>query len=224
MTAAADFSDVETWIFDLDNTLYAPRFNLFDQVDERIGGFIARHLGVDRDAARVIQKAYFREHGTTLRGLMLNHGIDPGEFLSFVHDIDVTPVPPSPRLDAALSRLEGRKLIFTNGSTAHAENVMRRLGVSHHFDDIFDIVAADYLPKPDPVPYAVLVARYGIAPERSVLIEDIARNLEPAAALGMTTVWLRNDSEWGRAGSDGDYVDHVIDDLEAWLEGLVGAN
>ena len=217
---AALFADVDTWVFDLDNTLYPARYNLFELVDRKIGAFVAALLGVDRGAARRVQKSYFREHGTTLRGLMLNHGVDPQAFLEFVHDIDVARVPPSPDLDAALARLDGRKLVFTNASARHAERVMERLGVAHHFEGVFDIADAGYVPKPHPETYAAMVARFAFDPRAAAMIEDIARNLEPAAAIGMTTVWLRNNSEWGREGSDGAYIDLVIDDLAGWLAGL----
>ena len=218
---AADFAHVETWVFDLDNTIYPARYNLFDLVDVRIGAFIADLLDLDAVAARCVQKDYFRRHGTTLRGLMLHHGVEPDVFLDYVHDIEVDRLPPSPELGAALDRLAGRKIIYTNGSAAHAERVLERLGVAGHFEGVFDIAAGDYLPKPDPAPYRTLVERFDIAPAAAAMVEDIARNLEPAAALGMTTVWVRTDSDWGREGSGGEYVHHVIDDLAGWLGDLV---
>ncbi|MFQ5785509.1 MAG: pyrimidine 5'-nucleotidase [Alphaproteobacteria bacterium] len=214
---------VETWVFDLDNTLYPARHNLFELIDRRIGEFIAALLDLDRDAARRVQKDYFRRYGTTLRGLMLNHGVNPAAFLDFVHAIDIDRLRPSPRLARALSRLDGRKVIFTNGSTQHAERVTARLGVRRHIDAIFDIVDADYLPKPNLEAYRALLARHRIEPRAAAMVEDIARNLKPAAALGMTTVWVRTDSAWGREGSDGDHIDHVIDDLAEWLDEIVEA-
>ena len=217
-----EFAHVETWIFDLDNTIYPARHNLFDQVDVRIGAFIARLLDLDAVAARRIQKQYFREHGTTLHGLMLNHDIDPHDFLDFVHDIDVACIPPDPGLDQNLEQLGGRKVIFTNGSTGHAENVLKRLGIAGQFDGIFAITDADFVPKPEAAPYATLVERFAIDPARAVMVEDIARNLEPAAALGMTTVWVRTDSVWAAAESEKDYVHHTIDDVADWLALLVG--
>ena len=217
-----DFEHVETWVFDLDNTIYPARFNLFDQVDVRIGAFIARLLDLESGAARRIQKQYFRDHGTTLRGLMVNHDVDPHEFLGFVHDIDVGCIPPNPDLAHNLGRLHGRKVIFTNGSTDHAENVLARLGVAQRFDGIFAITDADFVPKPETAPYAALIERFNIDPRRAAMVEDIARNLEPAAALGMTTVWVRTDSVWGSEGSANDYVHHVIDDVAEWITGLVG--
>ncbi|WP_035691477.1 pyrimidine 5'-nucleotidase [Azospirillum halopraeferens] len=217
-------TDIEVWIFDLDNTLYPASCNLFAQVDRRIGEFIAMHFGIPRDEARALQKRYFRDHGTTLRGLMVEHDIDPVPFLDHVHAIDVTPVPPSPRLDRALDRLPGRKVIYTNGSTRHAANITDRLGISRHFDTVYDIVEAGYVPKPDPRPYRTLVERHGIAPTRACMVEDIARNLVPAHAMGMTTVWVRTDADWARPDrggvGSGSHIDHAVDDLVAWLEGI----
>ena len=219
---ATDFHHVETWVFDLDNTIYPARFNLFDQVDVRIGAFIANLLDLDPVAARRIQKQYFRDHGTTLSGLMQNHGVDPTEFLDFVHDIDVACIPPDPLLNQNLERLPGRKVIFTNGSTGHAENVLDRLGIARHFDGIFDIEAADYVPKPEAAAYRNLIERFRIEPHKAVMVEDLARNLAPAAALGMTTVWVRTDNAWAADGSAEDYVHHVIDDVADWITSLVG--
>jgi putative hydrolase of the HAD superfamily len=214
---AAALRRAETWIFDLDNTLYPASCNLFAQVDKHIGEFIARLLKVDADEAYRIQKQYFRDYGTSLRGLMLHHQVDPQIFLEFVHTIDVTPVTPSPELDQALGRLPGRKIVFTNGSAKHAENVMARLGISHRFDAVFDIVAADYFPKPEPFVYDILVRRHWIDPQRAVMIEDLPKNLLPAHQMGMTTVLVRTEAEWAQDGIAGEHVHHVIDDLVAWL-------
>ena len=210
---------IDCWIFDLDNTLYPASCNLFDQVDQRIGAFIADLLQVDAAEAKRLQKHYFSWYGTTLRGLMDHHGIAPGTFLDYVHAIDVSPVPPSPALDAALRALDGRKLIFTNGSVAHAERVMARLGVAEHFTGVFDIVAANYQPKPNPATYAALIERHGVDPRAAAMFEDLPRNLAPAAALGMTTILVRTQSEWAAIDEPGDHIHHVTDDLVAWLEG-----
>ncbi len=214
---ARSLAGITDWIFDLDNTLYPARCNLFAQVDRRIGQFIEGRLGLDMVEARLLQKRYFREHGTTLAGLMANHAVDPGAFLEFVHDIDVSPVEPSPLLDQALSRLPGRKFIFTNGSTAHADRVTGRLGVTHHFEGVFDIIAADYRPKPDPETYDKLIRQHGIVPTRAAMIEDLPRNLRPAAALGMTTVLVLTGEEWAETDAAGDHIHHVTDDLVGWL-------
>lgn len=225
--APAPLDHIETWVFDLDNTLYPASSNLFAQVDRRIGEFIANHFDMPYEDAKRKQKGYFREYGTTLRGLMTEHDIDPAGFLDYVHDIDVTPVAPSAALDDALARLPGRKLIYTNGSERHALNVMDRLGITARFDGIFDIVAADYVPKPDPRPYGVMVERHGVDPRRAVMVEDIARNLVPAAAMGMTTVWIRSEADWshpeGTGVGTGSHIHHVVDDLVDWLARVADA-
>jgi len=210
-------SEVADWVFDLDNTLYPARCRLFDQVDRRIGLFIQERLGLDAAAARLLQKRYFHQHGTTLSGLMTHHGIEPELFLEFVHDIDISPVEPSPALDSALARLPGRKFIFTNGSNAHAARIMDRLGVARHFDAVFDIADAGYLPKPAAETYDRLISRHAIEPGRAVMIEDLPRNLRPAAALGMTTVLVLTGEEWAETDKAGDHIHHVTDDLVGWL-------
>jgi putative hydrolase of the HAD superfamily len=222
-TDRLDPAAIETWIFDLDNTLYPAGSNLFAQIDQRIGEFIRDYLEVDAVAARKLQKSYFHEQGSTLRGMMLAHDLDPAPYLDYVHDIDLAPTAPSPVLAAVLAALDGQKRIFTNASTGHAQRVMERLGVGHHFEAIFDIAAANYVPKPYVEPYRQLIAEYGIDPESAVFCDDIARNLAPAAALGVTTVWVRGNSAWSPdepTETEG-YVDHVTDDLATWLGGVV---
>jgi putative hydrolase of the HAD superfamily len=217
---ARDLRQAETWIFDLDNTLYPASCNLFAQVDQHIGEFIAGLLKVETDEAYRIQKQYFRDYGTSLRGLMIHHDVDPRLFLDFVHAIDVTPVQPSPALDRALGLLPGRKIVFTNGSAKHAENVMARLGVSHRFDAVFDIVAADYFPKPEPFIYDLLVRRHWIDPKQAVMVEDLAKNLLPAHEMGMATVLVRHAADWAQDGADAVHVHHATDDLVAWLSDI----
>jgi putative hydrolase of the HAD superfamily len=216
---------IDVWLFDLDNTLYPASCRLFDQVDVAMGRYIADMLSLEPQEARALQKRYFREHGTTLRGLMDNHDIDPHDYLAAVHDIDLTPVAPNPRLDAALARLPGRKLIFTNGSVPHAQGVMDRLGVARHFEAIFDIVASDFVPKPEMAPYRKLLAEHAIDPTRCFFAEDSARNLVPAHDLGMTTLYVRHQAEWNvDAHDDAAYIHHRCDDLTAWLESVVGTD
>jgi len=222
-STAARLHAAEAWVFDLDNTLYPASSRLFDQIDRRMTSFVADFLDLDPVAARKVQKTYFREHGTTMRGLMDRHGLDPAVFLDFVHDIDLSPIAPCAILAAALDRLPGRKIIFTNGTVGHADHITRHLGIDAHFEGVFDIVSSDYVPKPNPQVYDRLVADFGIDPERTVMVEDMAKNLAPAAALGMTTVWVRTDSDWGVEGADGGHVDHVVDDLSAWLDAVVSA-
>ncbi len=212
---------IQAWVFDLDNTLYPASTNMFEQIDKRMCAYIAEYLEVPPAQAYRIQKSYFREHGTTLRGMMERHGMDPGPYLDYVHRVDMTAIDPAPTLDAALARLSGRKLIFTNASADHAERVMDRLGVARHFEGIFDIAAADYLPKPDPRVYAKLISDYSLDPASSVLIEDVVRNLGPARDLGMTTVWVETDTPWAVADRENQRPDFIVDDLADWL-GRVG--
>ncbi len=226
---ASSFAHVETWVFDLDNTLYQARHRLFDQIDERMGTFIASRFAVDRSEARRIQKDYFFRYGTTLRGLMSEHGVKPNDFLEFVHDIDHSVLPADEMLAAALDKLEGRKLIFTNGTVAHAESVLNAAGIAGRFDDIFDIAASDYEPKPAAEPYRKFIAETGFEPKSAAMFEDIARNLEVPHGLGMVTVLVADTENHDGAminHLNGDaegapYVHHVTDNLGEFLHRLV---
>jgi putative hydrolase of the HAD superfamily len=208
---------VETWVFDLDNTLYPASSGLFPLVQERMNAYICRLLGVTLDEAKVLRAQYFREHGTTMHGLMAVHRIDPHEFMAFVHDVDLACVPANPALVQALQALSGRKLIYTNGSVPHAENLLRHLGISHHFDDIFDIVASDFAPKPAMAALRLFIDRFGVKPAGALMVEDMAKNLAPAAELGMTTAWVKTDVDWAAIASGADHINYVVDDLAAFL-------
>ena len=212
-----DWKCVKYLIFDLDNTLYPAKCNLFSQIDVKMGEFICDYLDVEHAEAKGIQKQYFHEHGTTLNGLMHHHNMAPKSFLDFVHDIDYTAVVQDDRLNQALDKLSGKKYIFTNGTVSHADSVLARLGVGHHFEDIFDIVASDYIPKPDSAPYEKFVSDYKVRADTAVMVEDMAKNLSHPAVMGMQTVWVKTDSDWAQAGSDGDHIHHSTDDLSAWL-------
>ncbi len=214
--------NAQTWVFDLDNTLYSVSADQSLHIDTRIRDYLARTLNVGIEEAYRIQKKYFREYGTTLRGLMLNHGVDPQAYLDSVHDFDVATVPRSPHLNGALTRLRGRKVIFTNADCAHAQRILQHLGIAEHFTDVFDIFAANFIPKPARETYDKMLERFAIDPRRAVMVEDIARNLKPAAQLGMTTVWLRSGAPCTIASAepDGTHVDYVIEDLSAWLLAL----
>jgi putative hydrolase of the HAD superfamily len=212
---------VDCWLFDMDNTLYPASANLFAQIDLRMEAFIQRLLGLGRAEARAVQKRYFHEHGTTLRGLMLSHGVEPREFLDFVHDVDVSVLAPDHALADALARLPGRKMVFTNGDLPYAERVLTRLGILDRFDAIHDIHAMDYHPKPDPRPYAGLCEAHGIDPARALFVEDMAHNLKPAKALGMRTVWVNNGSERGSHGACPSFIDAEIARVTPWLEDLL---
>jgi putative hydrolase of the HAD superfamily len=216
----ADLTHVEDWIFDLDNTLYPASSNLFAQVSDRMGRYIERELGLVGDQAKAEQKRLFHAHGTTLRGLMSEHGIDPHAFLAYVHDIDVSMIAPNPDLADAIGGLPGRKIIFTNGSTKHAERILAQLGLAGRFDGITDIVASDFTPKPRRAAYDSLIARHAIRADRAVLVEDMVVNLAPAHALGMTTVWVRSGYGVGGDGDRAEHVHHIIDDVADWLADL----
>ncbi|HEY4136127.1 MAG TPA: pyrimidine 5'-nucleotidase [Alphaproteobacteria bacterium] len=210
------------WVFDLDNTLYPRSSRLFDQVDRLMGAFLSERFGLDAAGAREMQKRYFYAYGTTLRGLMLHHPeVDPHDYLAYVHDLDLTVIPPAPALDAALAQLPGRKLVFTNGSLRHAESVLARLGITHHFADIFDIAAAEFICKPDPASYQRMLAAHAVTPTQAVLFEDTLVNLPPAAALGMKTVLvtpLENPATPVPEPSAAGPVHYVTDDLPSWLQ------
>lgn len=209
---------VDCWIFDLDNTLYPPSTRLFDQIDERMGLFIQGLLGCDAIEARRVQKLYFHDHGTTLSGLMHYHATEPHEFLGFVHDIDMAPLAAAPRLAERLAALPGRKLLFTNGDDAYAAKVLAGLGLENTFDGVWDIHAMQYRPKPEPSAYIGMIEAFGITPETAVFVEDMARNLAPAKALGMQTVWLDLATDWGDRAKDDAAIDVVADDIEKWLD------
>ena len=195
--AKRGFEHVHTWIFDLDNTLYPATCNLFAEVDQRMGAYIAKTIGVPLEHARHLQKVYYRQFGTTLAGLMKVHKLAPGPFLEYVHDIDLSSVADMPELAAAIAALPGRRLIFTNGSRRHAENVATRLGVLELFEDICDIAALEYVPKPEREAFDRLMKLHDVRPANAAMFEDMPHNLEVASSLGMTTVLVHSD-----------YVDH----------------
>ncbi len=218
------FDHIHTWVFDLDNTLYPSECNLFAQVDQRMGAFVAKYLGVPEPYARHLQKAYYRQFGTTLSGLMRIHKMEPKAFLDYVHDIDLTVVPPSPELRASIQALPGRKLIFTNGTVGHAERVAERIGILDLFDGICDIVACDYQPKPGADAFNAFVKRHEVVSGRAVMFEDMPQNLEIPHALGMTTVLIRSTyidhPSQAKARSwttPPDHIHHIADDLTAFL-------
>jgi putative hydrolase of the HAD superfamily len=221
------FTDIDTWVFDLDNTLYPHHVNLWHQVDARIGEFIGNYLKVPADEARRIQKDYYRRYGTSMRGMMTEHGVRADDYLAYVHQIDHSPLEPNPAMGAAIAKLPGRKLILTNGSTDHADKVLERLGIGSHFEAVFDIIAAELEPKPAPQTYQKFLTLHGVDPKRSAMFEDLARNLAIPHQLGMTTVLVVPDGTknvvreaWELEGRDADHVDHVTADLTGFLEKL----
>lgn len=218
------FGAVETWVFDLDNTLYPHHLNLWQQIDDRIRDFISQFLKVPPDEAFRLQKHYYKTYGTSMRGLMAEHGMSPDDFLEFVHHIDHSPLQPNPVLGDALEQLPGRKLILTNGTRKHAEAVMKCLDIDRHFEDVFDIAAADLDPKPLPQVYDRFLRKHGVEPRKSAMFEDLARNLEVPHTLGMTTVLVVPERTreiiregWELEGRNAPHIDHVTDDLTGFL-------
>jgi putative hydrolase of the HAD superfamily len=216
------FRHIHDWIFDLDNCLYPASSGLFSLIDERMGAYIQRLLGCSPDEAKVVQKSHFHEHGTTLAGLMKHHEIDPHDFLDDVHDIPLDRITLNEPLGDALARLPGRKFVFTNGDAPYARRVLDAIGIGDHFDDLHDVHASSYRPKPDPYGYTLLCERFGIDPAHALLADDMAQNLAPAKALGMTTVWVDNGSERGNHGFDESFIDHRISNVGEWLESILG--
>jgi putative hydrolase of the HAD superfamily len=224
-SAPRAFDHIGTWIFDLDNTLYPHHVNLWQQVDERIRDYIANFLQITQDQAFRLQKDYYKRYGTSMRGLMTEHGMKPDDFLDFVHQVDHSPLEPNPALGAAIEKLPGRKLILTNGTRRHADAVLERLGLQKHFDDVFDIIAAELEPKPSSLTYDRFLAAHGVDPGKSAMFEDLARNLAVPHALGMTTVLVVPErtrevfrEDWELEGRDAPHVDHVTDNLVSFLE------
>jgi len=222
------FSHVDTWIFDLDNTLYPHHLNLWQQVDTRIRDYIASYLNIAHDEAFRLQKDYYRRYGTSMRGLMTEHGMQPDDFLEVVHQIDHSPLEPNPALGDAIAKLPGRKLILTNGTRKHADAVMRRLDIHTHFEDVFDIVAAELEPKPSAKTYDRFLARHDVDPTKAAMFEDLSRNLAVPHSLGITTVLVVPEGarvvlreEWELEGQDAAHVDFVTDNLTRFLSGCL---
>jgi putative hydrolase of the HAD superfamily len=216
------FAHIRDWIFDLDNCLYPASTGLFALIDERMGAYIQRLLDCDPAEAKRVQKQHFHEHGTTLAGLMKEHGIDPAHFLEDVHDIPLDRVQCDERLGRLLPLLPGRRFVFTNGDAPYARRVLERIGVHDHFEDLHDIHASGYRPKPDPYGYELLCERFEIDPQHALLADDMVQNLAPAKALGMTTIWVDNGSERGDHGYDESIVDVRVTDVSEWLETILG--
>jgi putative hydrolase of the HAD superfamily len=219
------FSHIDAWVFDLDNTLYPASCRLFDQMHVRMGEYVMKRFDIDMAKAKLMQRELFHKYGTTLRGLMVEHDETPDGFLDYVHDIDYTPVASNPVLLAALEKLPGRKLVFTNGTTAHARRVMDRLGVSDAFHGVFDIIDSDHIPKPQRGPYEKFLAAHGVNAGRAAMFEDIARNLEVPHELGMTTVLVTDDANDDalklNEGTDMSFIDHTTTDLALFLNGVL---
>lgn len=228
MPEPADFATVRDWVFDLDNTLYPHHVNLFAQIDRNMTAYVARLLKMEPAEARLLQKQYYHDHGTTLKGLMINHEVDANDFLENAHAIDYGALEPHPELGEAIKALPGRKFILTNGTVSHAKKAAGALGILDHFDDIFDIVAAEYMPKPAGSTYDKFMSLHRVDTAHAAMFEDLPRNLVVPKALGMRTVLLvpRNLEEvvtetWERASEGDTYIDYATDDLAAFLKSVI---
>jgi putative hydrolase of the HAD superfamily len=220
-----DFSRIEAWVFDLDNTLYPAGSDVFAQVDARMTEYISRLLDLEPAQAKAVQHAYYRAYGTTLSGLMALHRVDPDDFLAYVHNIDLSGLHPDPRLHQALEQLPGRLIILTNGPSEHAERILKHLEIREFFETIFDIRRLSFVPKPAARAYRQMIGQTGIDPWVSTFFEDLARNLVPAHDLGMITVWINNTAHWGNkdpgfSAASRQHIDFETTDLPEFLLSL----
>ena len=213
-----ELKKIKYWLFDLDNTLYSGDTKVFDQVDKKMSKFISEKLKVSEEEAKKIQKNYFHEYNTTLNGMIKNHDIDATEFLEFVHDVNLDFLQKDEFLGNQINKLNGKKIIFTNGSKAHAANVTEKIGIDKLFDGVFDIVDSEFYPKPSMEPYKKIIENYNIEPEYCIFFEDIARNLQPAHELGMKTVWIKNKEPWAAEYSDAEFINYRTDNLANFLK------
>jgi putative hydrolase of the HAD superfamily len=213
VTASADLRHVDVWLFDLDNTLYPMEAGFMGLIQDRMTAYVSRELGLPHDEAFALQKRYLREHGTTLAGLMANHGVEPQAYMDEVHDVSLDSLIPDPALAEALDRLPGRRIVFTNGDEAHANRVLAKLKLAGLFEAVFHIASADFRPKPDPATFDKLIADHGIDPKAAAFFEDSEKNLSPGAALGMTTILVGPHA----AASTADFVHYRTNQLTAFL-------
>jgi putative hydrolase of the HAD superfamily len=219
-----DFRHVKSWIFDLDNTLYCADSGIFAQIEGRMTDYVMAFLKLPRDQAYARQKDLYRQYGTTLNGLMREHGASPEDYLHYVHDIDLRSLQPDAGLTEAIEKLPGHRFVFTNGCRDHAARILERLGMAALFDEVWDIRTMGFQPKPQMEAYQSVVAASGLACEQAAMFDDLARNLVPAARLGMTTIWLKSDAPWGKHGplmdvAPGD-IDHETDNLTQFLQSI----
>ena len=211
--------NVDTWVFDLDNTLYSADSGIFQQISELMGKFVSKYLNIDIKEAKKIQNKYYKKHGTTLRGMMNNHGVDPDTFLNEVHQLDYSIVEPNQKLNEELDKLRGKKIIYTNANLQHVNQVLARLELTNMFDDIFDIKMADYIPKPELNPYKQIIDKFNINPSSTIMFDDIAKNLVPAKNLGFTSVWINAGYEnfSDDIANSKDSLDYETKDLSSFL-------
>ena len=215
-----NLSNKKNLLLDLDGTVYQDLESVFGQVSKLMTKYISEKLNIDLKRAKELQTNYFYKYNTSLNGLMIHHDIPPKEFLKYVHDIDLSFMKKDKILRQELENLKMRKLIFTNGSTDHAKNVLKHLGIDDLFQGIFDITDAEYQPKPEPKAFDLMTKKFDLDPSETIYVEDIAKNLSIGKERGCTTVWLINNEEWGKMESDEDYIDYKIKNLSLFLKEL----
>ena len=213
---------INTWIFDLDNTLYSADSGIFQQVHKLMGEFISNNLNMNLEEAKKLQSKYYKQHGTTLRGLMDNHGVDPDHFLAEVHKLDYSIVGPNKMLNQELDKLKGRKIIYTNANKQHVTDVLEKIELSNYFDEIFDIKMANYVPKPELKAYEQIIDLFNINASTSAMFDDIAKNLVPAKKVNFTSVWIdagyENFSDDIEASKQ--YLDYETRDLSLFIKNV----
>tara|TARA_B100001250_G_scaffold339423_1_gene306785 strand:- start:211 stop:873 length:663 start_codon:yes stop_codon:yes gene_type:complete len=210
--------NIKNILFDCDGVLYQDLESVFGQVSKRMTQYISEKLKINLIEAKELQTNYFHKYNTSLNGLMIHHDIPPTEFLHFVHDIDLSFMEKNLVLRAEIEKLDLRKFVFTNGSKKHVSNITTHLGIDDLFEGVFDIVDADYHPKPEAKAFDLMIKKFDIDPKETIYIEDIAKNLSIGKERGATTVWLINNEYWGKKESDKDYIDYKIENLSLFLK------
>ena len=213
-----ELKNIKNILFDCDGVLYADLEGVFGQVSKKMTQYISNKLNVDLKEAKELQTNYFHKYNTSLNGLMIHHDIPPKDFLNFVHDIDLSFMKKDVVLRGEIEKLDLRKFVFTNGSSEHVSNITTHLGINDLFEDVFDIVDAEYNPKPAAKAFDLMVKKFDIDPKETIYIEDIAKNLSIGKERGATTVWLINNEYWGKKESDKDYIDYKIENLSLFLK------
>tara|TARA_B100000427_G_scaffold246122_1_gene209147 strand:+ start:1517 stop:2188 length:672 start_codon:yes stop_codon:yes gene_type:complete len=212
------FKNIKNIVFDLDGVLYQDLEAVFGQVSKKMTEYISNKLGLNLKRAKELQTNYFHKYNTSLNGLMIHHKINPDEFLKKVHDIDLSFMKKDIVLRKELEKLNLKKFIFTNGSKEHAINITTHLGINDLFDGLFDIVDAEFSPKPTAKAFDLMVKKFKIDPHETLYIEDIAKNLSIGKERGAITVWLINDEYWGKKESDKEFIDYKIENLSLFLK------
>ncbi|MEE3260583.1 MAG: pyrimidine 5'-nucleotidase [Pseudomonadota bacterium] len=218
--SSLNLNKINSWIFDLDNTLYHPSLNIFEEIDSRMQKFISLRLGIGLKEAWTLQKKYFRKYGATLKGLMKFHQIDPKQFLDYVQKINLEKIKVNPELKSALAELNGAKIVYTNSTKNYANRILKRLGLKKSFDGIFDIMDANYIPKPSYKSYKMLLKNFNLIPEESIMFEDLPQNLVPASKLGMRTVWVKNEETQNLRNNYALSVNFTTKNLTEWIQKL----